>query len=78
MTNTMMTIEISIGPTGLTLPVTFLELVKAHLKIGLAAAKRALDTLTSEKVVVLSFEDCATAEAFRREVEGLGLMTREL
>jgi hypothetical protein len=74
----MMTLEVSIGPDGLTEPVTFARLLGSRLAIDLSAAKRILDDLTERKSVTLCFDDHTAGDAFRREVAALGLLVREL
>jgi hypothetical protein len=73
----MITLEVSIGPDGLTEPVAFARLVRSHLAIDLSEAKRILDELTERKSVTLRFHDHATRDAFCRDVAALGLLIRE-
>lgn len=73
----MMTLEVSIGPDGLTEPVTFALLVRSHLAVDLSAAKHILDDLTERKSVTLCFDDHTAGDAFRRDVAALGLLTRK-
>lgn len=73
-----MRLEVSIGPDGLSEPVTFARLVRSHLAVDLSAAKRILDDLTERKSVTLCFDDHAAGDAFRGEVSALGLLVREL
>lgn len=74
----MMTVLVSIGPAGLSLPITFANLVRTHLGFGLRNAKEVLDELTTEKHVIVAFEERLAAAAFCAEVAGLGLITDDV
>lgn len=70
----MIHVEISIGDQGLSLPVTFLHLVRNHLGVGLVQAKETLDVLANCKTVTVSVDDGEVATNFVAAVRSLGLI----
>ena len=68
----MIEVLVAITPAGLTLPVTFMHLVREHLNVGLVEAKSILDTLADNKSVTVRVASEPIARAFADAVEALG------